>query len=90
MLGPPGDTKLSAFRNNCFSKPPHFGNRGAAPEINRHFFQKKKASLVPKSFCYSLQIPVIANLLVSCCKNRYLLGTEIAYYNNHLSILARA
>ena len=31
MVGPAGDTKLSAFWNMCFSKPPHFGNRGAAP-----------------------------------------------------------
>ena len=31
MVGPAGDTKLSAFWNTCFSKPPHFGNRGTAP-----------------------------------------------------------
>ena len=31
MVGPAGDTKLSAFRNMCFSKSPHFGNRGGAP-----------------------------------------------------------
>ena len=30
MVGPAGATKLSAFWNMCFSKPPHFGNRGAA------------------------------------------------------------
>ena len=30
MVGPAGDTKLSAFWNMFFSKPPHFGNRGAA------------------------------------------------------------
>ena len=29
--GPAGDTKLSAFWNMCFSKPPHFENRGADP-----------------------------------------------------------
>ena len=28
MVGPAGDTKLSAFGNMCFFKPPHFG---AAP-----------------------------------------------------------
>ena len=32
MVGPAGDTKLSAFWNMCFSKPPHFENRGAAPD----------------------------------------------------------
>ena len=32
-----GDTKLSAFSNMSFSKPPHFGNRCAAPEyIEEH------------------------------------------------------
>ena len=31
MEEPAGDTKPSAFRNMCFSKPPHFGNCGAAP-----------------------------------------------------------
>ena len=31
MVGSAGDTKLSAFWNMCFSKSPHFGNRGAAP-----------------------------------------------------------
>ena len=30
---PAGDTKLSAFWNMYFSKPPHFGNRGAAPDL---------------------------------------------------------
>ena len=29
MVGPAGDTKLSAFWNMCLPKPPHFGNRGA-------------------------------------------------------------
>ena len=33
MVGPANDTKLSAFRNMCFSKPPHFGNRGAASAL---------------------------------------------------------
>ena len=32
MVGPAGDTKLKAFWNMCFSKPPHFENRGAAPD----------------------------------------------------------
>ena len=31
MVGPAGDSKLSAFRNMCFSKLSHFGNRGAIP-----------------------------------------------------------
>ena len=33
MVGPAGDTKLIAFQNMCFSKPPHFGNRGATPVV---------------------------------------------------------
>ena len=37
MVGPAGDTKLSAFCKMCFSKPPHFGNRGAAPVIKTNF-----------------------------------------------------
>ena len=32
MVGPAGDTKLSAFWSMCFSKPPHFGNRGTVPD----------------------------------------------------------
>ena len=32
MVGPADDIKLSAFWNMCFSKPPHFENRGAAPD----------------------------------------------------------
>ena len=36
MVGPAGDTKLSAFWNMCFSKTPHFGNRGAAPDIDAY------------------------------------------------------
>ena len=36
MVGPADDTKLSAFRNMCFSTPPHFGNRGAASVSATH------------------------------------------------------
>ena len=32
MVGPVGDTKLNAFWNMCFSKPPQFGNCGDAPD----------------------------------------------------------
>ena len=32
MVGAVGDTKLNALWNMCFSKPPQFGNRGAAPD----------------------------------------------------------
>ena len=31
MVGSASDNKLSAFSNMCFSKSPHFGNRGATP-----------------------------------------------------------
>ena len=39
MVGLACDAKLSAFWKMCFSKPPHFGNHGVAPQVNTHVHQ---------------------------------------------------